>query len=90
MPHVPLFVSEKFLGQSERGLYGDAIEEIDWGVGQILDKLKELGLDENTLVVFTSDNGPWLQDGFDGGSAGPRWVGKGTGLWGWVGKGRAG
>ena len=78
MPHVPLFVSDSFLGKSERGLYGDAIEEIDWGVGQILRKLKELNLDANTLVVFTSDNGPWLQYGIDGGSAGPLRAGKGT------------
>jgi arylsulfatase A-like enzyme len=78
MPHVPLFASDAFLGKSERGLYGDVIEEIDWGVGQILDKLDELGLDDNTLVVFTSDNGPWLQYGIDGGSAGPLRAGKGT------------
>lgn len=78
MPHVPLFASEAFLGKSERGLYGDVIEEIDWGVGQVLDKLKELGLDDNTLVIFTSDNGPWLQYGIDGGSAGPLRAGKGT------------
>jgi len=78
MPHVPLFVSDKFQGVSERGLYGDAIEEIDWSVGQIFEKLKAMGLDENTLVVFTSDNGPWLQYGIDGGSAGPLRAGKGT------------
>ena len=78
MPHVPIFASEQFLGKSKRGLYGDVIEEIDWGVGEILAKLKELGLDEKTLVVFTSDNGPWLQYGIDGGSAGPLRAGKGT------------
>lgn len=78
MPHVPLFVSEKHAEKSFRGLFGDVMMEIDWSVGQILDKLKELGLDENTLVVFTSDNGPWLQYGIDGGSAGPLREGKGT------------
>jgi arylsulfatase A-like enzyme len=78
MPHVPLFVSEKFAGKSARGLYGDVIMEIDWSVGRILGHLKELGLDERTLVVFTSDNGPWLGYGIDGGSAGPLRDGKGT------------
>src|SRR5690554_1716377 len=58
MPHVPLFVSEKFEGKSEQGLYGDVMMEIDWSVGQILNTLEETGLDENTLVVFASDNGP--------------------------------
>jgi len=71
MPHIPLFASEEFKGTSARGLYGDAIEEIDWGVGEILKVLKELDLDDRTLVIFTSDNGPWnLSDG-RGGSAGP-------------------
>ena len=78
MPHVPLFVSEERKGQSIRGLYGDVIEEIDWSVGRILDKLKELGIEDNTLVVYTSDNGPWLQYGVDGGSAGMFRDGKGT------------
>ncbi|UCD28815.1 MAG: sulfatase, partial [Planctomycetota bacterium] len=78
MPHVPLFVSDKFKGKSERGLYGDVIMEIDWSVGQILGKLKELGIDEQTLVVYTSDNGPWLGYGIDGGSAGPLRDGKGS------------
>ncbi len=78
MPHVPLFVSERGEGQSLRGLYGDVIEEIDWSVGRILKKLKELGIDEKTLIVYTSDNGPWLQYGVDGGSAGPLRDGKGT------------
>jgi len=78
MPHVPLFVSDKFKGKSERGLYGDVIMEIDWSVGQILSKLKELDIDEKTLVVYTSDNGPWLGYGIDGGSAGPLRDGKGT------------
>ena len=76
MPHVPLFVSEKFAGKSARGLYGDVIMEIDWSVGQIMARLKQLGLDERTLVVFTSDNGPWLGYGIDGGSAGPLRDGK--------------
>ena len=78
MPHVPLFVSEKFAGKSPRGLYGDVLMEIDWSVGQILERLKQLGLDERTLVVLTSDNGPWLAYGIDGGSAGPLREGKGT------------
>jgi arylsulfatase A-like enzyme len=80
MPHVPLFVSSRFQGHSERGLYGDAIEEIDAGVGQILAHLKKLGIDEQTMVIFTSDNGPWLEYGVDGGSAGPLRGGKGS-LW---------
>jgi arylsulfatase A len=78
MPHVPLFVSEKFKGKSKRGLYGDVIMEIDWSVGQILQALKKYGLDEHTLVVFTSDNGPWLAYGDHAGSAGPLREGKGT------------
>ncbi|WP_152052086.1 sulfatase family protein [Tautonia marina] len=78
MPHVPLFVSDKFEGKSEQGLYGDVIMEIDWSVGQILDTLRRLDLSENTLVVFTSDNGPWLSYGNHAGSAGPLREGKGT------------
>lgn len=78
MPHVPLFVSEKHKGQSFRGLYGDVMMEIDWSVGRILDHLDKLGIAKNTLVIFTSDNGPWLQYGIDGGSAGPFREGKGT------------
>ena len=78
MPHVPLYVSEKFKGKSERGLYGDVIEEIDWSVGQVLAELEEQGLDENTLVIFTSDNGPWLSYGTHSGSALPLREGKGT------------
>ena len=78
MPHVPLFVSKKYKGKTERGLFGDVIAEIDWGVGQILDALKKHGLDENTLVIFTSDNGPWLSYGERAGSAGPLREGKGT------------
>ena len=78
MPHVPLGVSDKFRGKSTLGLYGDVIEEIDWSVGQILEALKRNGLDENTWVIFTSDNGPWLAYGNHGGSAGPLREGKGT------------
>ncbi len=70
MPHVPIFASEKFLGTTRRGLYGDVIEEIDWSVGQILDTLKRLDLDTNTLVFFTSDNGPWITQNQNGGSSG--------------------
>ena len=80
MPHVPIFVSDKHAGKSARGLYGDVVMEIDWSVGQILGKLKTLGIDDNTLVVYTSDNGPWLGYGIDGGSAGPLREGKGS-LW---------
>ena len=79
-PHVPLFVSDKFRGKSKRGLYGDVIMEIDWSVGQVLATLKEEGLDENTLVIFTSDNGPWLSYGDHAGSALPLREGKGTAL----------
>ncbi len=78
MPHVPLFVSENFQGKSKQGRYGDVIQEIDWSVGQILDALQRTGLDENTLVLFTSDNGPWLSYGNHAGSAGPLREGKGT------------
>ena len=78
MPHVPLFVNDLRWGKSLRGRYGDVIEELDWSVGQVLGKLAELGLDRNTLVVYTSDNGPWLQYGIDAGSAGPFKLGKGT------------
>ncbi len=66
-PHVPLFASGKFKGQSRRGLYGDVVEEIDWSVGQVLDALRREGLDRKTLVFFTSDNGPWLTQGEAGG-----------------------
>jgi len=71
MPHVPLYASPDFKGKSARGLYGDTVEEIDWSVGEILKLLKEQGLDENTLVIFTSDNGPWTSRGDEGGSALP-------------------
>ena len=69
-PHVPLFASEQFKGRSPRGLYGDTVEELDWSVGQVLDALKSEKITENTLVFFTSDNGPWLTFGLQGGSAG--------------------
>jgi arylsulfatase A-like enzyme len=78
MPHVPLHVSAKFKGRSGAGLYGDVIMEIDWAVGEILGALKKNGLDENTLVIFTTDNGPWLSYGNHAGSAGPLREGKGT------------
>jgi len=78
MPHIPLFRSEAFAGRSAAGMYGDVIEEIDWSVGEILAKLRELDLAENTLVVFTSDNGPWLVFDTHGGSAGLLRDGKGT------------
>lgn len=61
MPHVPLGVSDKFRGKSKGGLYGDVIEELDWSMGEILKTLKELQLDENTVVIFISDNGPWIE-----------------------------
>jgi len=78
MPHVPLGVSDKFRGKTKRGLYGDVIEEIDWSVGQILEALDRNGLKDNTLVIFTSDNGPWLCYGNHAGSAKPLREGKGT------------
>lgn len=77
-PHVPLFASEKFHGKSRAGLYGDVVEEIDWSVGQVLDALKRQGIDENTLVMFSSDNGPWLIFNQHGGSAGMLREGKGS------------
>ncbi|MBG88885.1 MAG: arylsulfatase [Verrucomicrobiales bacterium] len=78
MPHVPLYVSDKFKGRTENGTYGDVISEIDWSVGQILQALKRNGIDENTLVIFTSDNGPWLSYGNHSGTSGPLREGKGT------------
>ena len=71
MPHTKLAASKQFLGKSKRGLYGDVVEEIDWNAGRILDTVKELGLDDNTYVIFTSDNGPWWIRGEHGGSAEP-------------------
>ena len=77
-PHVPLFVSDKFKGKSGRGLYGDVIMELDWSVGEILNALEDNNLTENTIVIFTSDNGPWLSYGNHAGSAYPLREGKGT------------
>lgn len=77
LPHIPLFVSQAFAGRSARGLYGDVVEEIDYGVGEILATLEQEGLDDNTIVVFTSDNGPWLSYQTHGGSAGLLKAGKG-------------
>jgi arylsulfatase A len=76
MPHVPLFVSDTFRGKTERGLYGDVIAEIDWSVGEIMKALKTHGLEKNTWVIFTSDNGPWLSYGDHAGSAHPLREGK--------------
>ena len=78
MPHVPLYVSDKFKGKSAQGLYGDVMMEIDWSVGEILKTLEKFGLDKNTLIVFTSDNGPWLNYGNHAGSTGGLREGKGT------------
>jgi arylsulfatase A-like enzyme len=78
MPHVPLFVSEKFKNKSERGLYGDVIEEIDWYTGALIQVLKDKKLDKNTIIIFTSDNGPWLGYKADSGSAEPLRDGKFT------------
>jgi len=77
-PHVPLFASPAFKGKSRGGIFGDAVEEIDWSVGQVLETLKKEGIAENTLVFFTSDNGPWLIMGDQGGSAGLLKDGKGS------------
>jgi arylsulfatase len=78
-PHVPLFVSNKFKGKSNRGLYGDVIMELDWSVGEIIKSVEINGLTENTIIIFTSDNGPWLAYGNHSGSAFPFREGKGTG-----------
>lgn len=78
MPHIPLFASKEFRGRSKSSLYVDVIEEIDWSVGEVLKALEENQLDKNTIVVFTSDNGPWLRFKTHGGSAGPLRAGKGT------------
>lgn len=77
-PHVPLYAGPRFAGRSEGGLYGDVVETIDWSTGRLLQTLRELGLDDNTLVIFTSDNGPWLTQKENGGSAGPLRNGKTT------------
>ncbi len=78
LPHTPLFAAEEFLNTTKRGLYGDVVAEVDWSAGQITNTLLELGLAENTLFVFTSDNGPWLLMNQTGGSAGLLKDGKGT------------
>ncbi|MCE7072967.1 sulfatase [Dyadobacter sp. CY327] len=78
MPHVPLAASANFKGKSERGIFGDVLSELDWSVGQIMKELKDLGLDDNTIVIFTSDNGPWLNYGDHAGSSGGFREGKGT------------
>lgn len=78
MVHVPLYVSDKFRGKSQRGLFGDVMMEVDWSVGQILDAIRGHSLQDDTLVIFTSDNGPWLSYGDHCGSAGPLREGKGT------------
>lgn len=84
MPHVPLFVSDKYAGKSTAGIYGDVISEIDWSVGEIIGALERLELTDNTLVIFTSDNGPWLNYGTHSGVALPLREGKGTALEGGV------
>ncbi|MFC1806023.1 sulfatase [Planctomycetota bacterium] len=76
MPHIPLFASKAFKGKSKRGLYGDTIEEIDWSTGQILEAIRKLGIEKDTCVVYTSDNGPWLSKKAHGGSALPLRDGK--------------
>jgi len=78
MVHVPLYVSDKFKGKSGVGIFGDVMMEIDWSVGQIVGALEKNGLSDNTLVMFTSDNGPWLSYGSHAGSAAPLREGKGT------------
>jgi arylsulfatase A len=78
MPHVPLAVSAKFRGKSARGLYGDVIEEIDWSAGEVFEALRSSGLENDTLVIFASDNGPWLSYGEHAGRAGPLREGKVT------------
>jgi arylsulfatase A len=78
MVHVPLYVSDKFRGKSEQGLFGDVVMELDWSVGQIVETLQKHDLDEHTMIVFTSDNGPWLSYGDHAGSARPLREGKGT------------
>jgi len=78
MVHVPLGVSEKFRGKSKQGLYGDVMMEIDWSVGEIMKAIEKNGLENNTLVIFTSDNGPWLNFGNHAGTSGGLREGKGT------------
>jgi len=78
MPHVPLFVSSERAGDSGAELYGDVVNEIDWSLGQIMQTLERHGISDSTLVIFTSDNGPWLSYGNHSGSADPLREGKGT------------
>ncbi|QGY47927.1 sulfatase-like hydrolase/transferase [Maribellus comscasis] len=78
LPHVPLYASERFKGKSKQGMYGDVMMEIDWGIGEIIKTLEATGLDKNTLVIFTSDNGPWLNYGNHAGTTGGLREGKGT------------
>jgi arylsulfatase A-like enzyme len=81
-PHRPVMPSDEFRGTSDHGLYGDAVEEIDWSVGEVMQTISGLGLDEQTFVIFTSDNGPWIRGAYKrkvkGGSTGPLRGGKGT------------
>lgn len=76
--HTPIHPGEAFAGKSANGRFGDWVEEVDWSVGRVLETLRELKIEQNTLVLFTSDNGPWLVKGKDGGSAGPLRGGKGS------------
>jgi arylsulfatase len=78
MVHVPLAVDDRFRGSSEQGMYGDVMQEIDWSVGEIVKTLNDLKLDDNTLIIYTSDNGPWLNFGNHAGSAYPLREGKGN------------
>ena len=78
MPHVPLYVSDEFRGKSKRGLYGDVLMELDWSTGEILETLKALGIDKNTMLFFMSDNGPWIAYGNHGGATGGLKEGKET------------
>jgi arylsulfatase A-like enzyme len=78
MPHAPVFASKEFQGRSAGGRYGDVIEEVDWSVGQVMKALKDNGVEDKTLVVFTSDNGPWTMFGPHGGTTGPLRGEKGT------------
>ena len=82
--HVPLYPHQDFVGKSQNGTYGDWVEEVDWSVGQVLDTLRRLKLDQNTLVLFTSDNGPWASKGNAGGVSGPLRGSKGCTLEGGV------
>jgi arylsulfatase A len=78
MVHVPLYVSDEFRGKSGQGLFADVVMEVDWSVGQIMGAIEDIGIERNTLVIFTSDNGPWLSYGTHAGSAGVLREGKGT------------